>query len=83
MRTTGFRGFLKQIIRPDKKNGPTTDADPAIPVNSTNSFEAKYVLGEKLGKGAFGIVFVCTSKTSTTSFAVKVIEKTLSNGIKS
>ena len=37
--------------------------------------EANYELGRKLGKGSFGVVHECTSRTTNFSYACKMIEK--------
>lgn len=46
----------------------------SVLASSSGDFHAEYILGEKLGSGAFGQVRSCTSVNTGESFAVKVLE---------
>ena len=71
--------FFSLILKLSEHTQPSTHPENERRESNTAlmpSFEDKYVLGEELGKGAYAIVYRCTSKERGDAWAVKVIDKT-------
>ncbi|MFS7907751.1 putative protein kinase CAMK-CAMK1-Tthe family [Helianthus anomalus] len=56
-------------------NAHPTLSSSSSPCPSASEFSDKYILGRQMGKGAFGIVYICTRKATGNIYACKQISK--------
>ncbi|CAH8391098.1 unnamed protein product [Eruca vesicaria subsp. sativa] len=67
--------FTSDFIRSPIRTRAPLLKDPVIPTSHQTKITDKYILGRELGRGEFGITYLCTDRESHQPFACKSISK--------
>ncbi|CAF1926737.1 BnaC05g14600D [Brassica napus] len=63
------------IVRSPARTRGTTLKDVVIPTSQRTKISDKYILGRELGRGEFGITYLCTDRETREALACKSISK--------